>query len=63
MDNLIAVLESHLTFKDKTTGKIVAIEHQNGTLERYMCTPTNNTHSNQLFGADKPPAKLTEHLK
>lgn len=60
MDNLVAVLESHLTFKDKTTGKIVAIEHQNGVLERYSCTPTNNTMSNQLFGADKPPAKVAQ---
>jgi hypothetical protein len=57
MENLIAVLESHLTFKDKATGKIVAIEVQNGHLERYDCQPTNNTRSNALFGADTPLAQ------
>jgi hypothetical protein len=58
MENLIAVLENHLTFKDKATGEIRAIEVQNGHLARYDCSPTNNTCSNRLFGADKPPVSL-----
>lgn len=53
MENLIASLENLLVFRDKTTGKILAVEHQNGTLERYSCTPTNNTKSQELFGADR----------
>jgi hypothetical protein len=54
MNNLIASIESHLTFRDRETGAILAIEAQNGHLERYDCQPTNNTRSNQLFGADRP---------
>lgn len=48
----IASLENHLTFRDPETHKILAIEVQNGVLERYDCEPTNNTRSNRLFGAD-----------
>ncbi len=54
IDNLIAVLENHLTFKDRETGKILAIETQNGHLERYACEPSTNAHSNELFGASLP---------
>jgi hypothetical protein len=50
MDRLVATLENHLTFRDKASGKILAIENQNGHLERYTCEPTNNTQSNELFG-------------
>lgn len=53
MDKLVCVLENHLTFKDRETGKIVAIELINGHVERYDCTPTNNAKSQELFGADK----------
>lgn len=58
MDKLICVLENHLTFKDKETGKIVAIELINGHVERYDCTPTNNAKSQELFGADKMDHKV-----
>jgi hypothetical protein len=50
MENLTASLENHLTFRDKATGKVLAIEVQNGHLERYTCELTNNTQSNELFG-------------
>lgn len=51
MENLIAVLENHLTFKDKTTGQILAIENINGHVERYDCSPTTNSKSQELFAA------------
>lgn len=50
MDKLTVTLESHLTFRDKTTGKILAIEDQNGHLERYSCEPSTNSFSKELFG-------------
>lgn len=53
MDHLTASLENHLTFRDKSTGKILAIEVINGHVERYDCEPTNNTRSAELFGVDK----------
>ena len=53
IEKLVVVLENHLTFKDKETGKILAIELINGHVERYDCEPTNNTRSQELFGADK----------
>jgi hypothetical protein len=53
MENLVCTLENHLTFRDKTTGKILAIEQQNGHIERYDCTPATNTSSNELFGVNK----------
>lgn len=58
MDKLVISLENHLTFRDKATGKIVAIEHQNGELERYDCEITNHTRTYRLFGVDKPLAPL-----
>ena len=51
MDKIIATLENHLTFRDKDTGKILAIEVQNGHLERYDCSPMTNAQSQELFGA------------
>ncbi len=54
MDNLTASLENLLVFRDKKTNKIVAVEHQNGHLERYDCEPTNNTRTQKLFGAGHP---------
>lgn len=53
MENLVCTLENHLTFKNKDTGKILAIELINGHVERYDCTPTNNAKSQELFGADR----------
>ena len=53
MDKLVCTLENHLTFRDKESGKILAIEVINGHIERYDCTPTNNARSQELFGADK----------
>ena len=58
MEKLVASLENHLTFRDKASGKILAIENQNGHLERYTCELTNNTQSNELFGVGSP-AKLS----
>ena len=58
MENLIAALENHLTFRDKTSGKILAIEVQNGHLERYSCEPTTNAKSQELFGADTLATKV-----
>lgn len=52
MDKLVASLENHLTFRDKESGKILAIEVQNGHLERYDCEPTNNTKTNELFNVN-----------
>jgi hypothetical protein len=60
MEHIIAMLENHLTFRDKETGKILAIEHQNGVLERYSCEPTTNARSLELFGADR--AKLSNPI-
>ena len=57
MDRLIVTLENHLTFKDKETGKILAIELINGHVERYDRTPTNNAKSQELFGADRMDQK------
>jgi hypothetical protein len=54
MKNIVTSLENHLTFRDATTNKILAIEVQNGHLERYDCELTNNTRSNALFGVGTP---------
>lgn len=56
--NLTASLENLLVFRDKETNKILAVEVQNGHLERYSCEPTNNARSEKLFGADR--AALTD---
>lgn len=50
---LIVTLENHLTFRDKETNQIRAIEVQNGHLERYDTELTNNARSQKLFGADR----------
>ncbi len=64
MDNITATLENHLTFRDKASGKILAIEVQTRPLERYDCELTNNTRSNKLFGVGAltptPKPKLSE---
>jgi hypothetical protein len=58
MENLTAALENILVFRDKETNQILAVETQNGHLERYDCLPTNHQRTNQLFGADRPPEKV-----
>ena len=54
MQNLTASLENLLVFRNKDTGKIVAVEQQNGHIERYDCKPATNASSNELFGAGMP---------
>jgi uncharacterized protein YecT (DUF1311 family) len=60
MENLQVAQESFLTFRDKTTGKIMAIEDQNGSLHRYECIEMNNGGSQELFGVkiSGNPSKL-----
>ena len=58
--NFVVTIESHLTFRDIDTHKIIAIEDQNGELHRYETTLMNNGGSQELFGV-KPisnPSKL-----
>ena len=54
MDKLTASLENLLVFRDRETHKILAVECQNGVLERYTCEPSTNASSNELFGAGMP---------
>jgi hypothetical protein len=60
MIKLPATIEQHLTFRDDTTNKILAIEEQNGELHRYGCEPMNNGGSQELFGVkiSGNPSKL-----
>ncbi len=52
IDDLQKSADTVRIFRDKENGKIVAIETQNGHIERYACKEMTNAQSNAFYGLD-----------